>query len=155
MKKCFHPKDQAKIDRNFKAYRERNPKKPHKGKPGKLETGGGNGDKDYRRKAWESSGLTMVNGCLIAKCKADRPNTTHTTKYHAKWAQNQGDFSLPDTNPYVKEKALLIGVPHIPTAPQNPPGPPPPPPPGAASAAGIVKFSGADLEDKASAMERN
>ena len=64
---------------------------------------------------------------------------------------------MPDTHHYVKEKALLLGVPHIPTAPQNPPGnpPPPPPPQGTASAAGTVTFSRADLEAKVSAMERN
>ena len=40
VKKCPHPKDQAKIDRSFKAYTEKNPKKKSKG---------------YRRKAWESN----------------------------------------------------------------------------------------------------
>ena len=155
VKKCPHPKDQAKIDRNFKAYREKNPKKPFKGKSSNPDAGGGNDDKNYRRKAWDSSGLTMVNGCLMAKCKTCGPNTTHTTKYHAKWAQNQGGFSLPDTHPYVKEKALLLGVPHVPPAPQNPPGPLQPPAQGAASAAGTVTFNLADLEAKAAAMERN
>ena len=156
MKKCPHPKDQAKIDKNFKAYREKNPKKPFKGKTNNPDASGGNDDKNYRCKAWDSSGLTMVNGCLMAKCKTCGPNTTHTTKYHAKWAQNQGGFCLPDTHPYVKEKALLLGVPHMPPAPQKLPGtplPPPPPPQGTASAAGTVISSRADLEAKASAME--
>ena len=116
-----------------------NPKKPFKGKTDKSDTGGGNEDNNYRRKAWKSSGLTMVNGCLMAKCKSCGPNITHTTKYHAKWAQNQGGFSLPDTHPYVKEKALLLGVPHAPQAPQNSPGPPQPPAQGAASAAGTTQ----------------
>ena len=99
----------------------------------------------------------MVNGILMAKCETCGPNTTHTTKHNAKWAQNQGGFSFPDTHPYVKEKALLLGVPHMPTAPQNPPGTPLPPPPtqDTASATGTVTFSRADLEAKASVMERN
>ena len=41
VKKCPHPKDQAKIDQNLKAYREKNPKKPFKGKSGKPDAGGG------------------------------------------------------------------------------------------------------------------
>ena len=46
VKKCPHPKDQAKIDRDFKAYREKHPKKPFKGKSGKPDAGGGDEDKN-------------------------------------------------------------------------------------------------------------
>lgn len=49
----------------------------------------------------------MVNGTLMIKCKTCSLNSTHSTKYHAKWLANPTSFNLPYTHKYAQECAHL------------------------------------------------
>jgi hypothetical protein len=37
---------------------------------------------DYTRKRWETQGLSLMNGVLQVHCKQCIPNTTHSTRLH-------------------------------------------------------------------------
>ena len=131
--KCKKPKNQARIDEAKKKWEEKrknnnnNGGKKGDGNPRQNTNSGKKGDAQYQRKVWESSGLAMINGQLMCKCKQCGFNVTHSTKYHDEWERNKSSFRLPNTHPLKVEKAKMAAAAEIPEAPQHPPGTTPPP----------------------------
>ena len=80
---------------------------------------------------------------LMVNCKICGPNLTHTTGFHKEWNRNRANFTLPDTHPFVKAKALAAGT----------PAPTPAPTPSANP--DILTFSRRDLEAKITRAKRN
>ena len=76
--KCDQPKNQAKIDKNKKAFMENKKKKSEDKTKSNPGTNGGSGGGDYQRKKW-SAGMLEQNGVLMVNCKVCGPNLTHTT----------------------------------------------------------------------------
>ena len=127
--KCDQPKNQAKIDKNKKAFMENKKKKSEDKTKSNPGTNGGSGGGDYQRKKW-SAGMLEQNGVLMVNCKVCGPNLTHTTGFHKEWNRNRANFTLPDTHPCVKAKALVAGTQPPPTctpapAPATAPAPAP------------------------------
>lgn len=158
--KCPHPKDQAKIAKNKKAFMD-GKQSSSGGSRGNISgkggsSGKGNVDKsssEYRRKVWEANGMQLINGVLHVRCAKCGMNTTHTTKTHDSYVSNPSTFRLPETHCYVKECARLAAPSAV--------SPPPPTNAGAGpgdsaagSAAGMITMDRATLERKLSSFER-
>ena len=157
--KCKEPKDQARIEKNKKAYYDQ------KNSSGGQETSGGGGqsrqqrrekkgdmnDPNYQRKVWASNAMTFQNGKLYVNCKTCGLNLNHSTKYHPAWIANKATFKMPANNFYMQECARLQqdnSGSHIPPSDNSVPRAPT-----AGSGSGMVSL--ADLDKKLSDFERN
>ena len=80
---------------------------------------GGSGGGNYQRKKW-SAGMLEKGGVLMINCKICGPNLTHTMGFHKEWNRNRANFTLLDTHPFVKTKALAAGTQPPPTCPPAP-----------------------------------
>ena len=94
------------------------------------------------------------NGVLMVNCKVCGPNLSHTTGFHKEWNRNRANFTLPDTHPYVKAKALVAGTQTPPTCPPAP-APTTTPAPAPSANPDTLTFSRRDLEAKINRAERN
>ena len=164
--KCPHPKDQARIAKNKKAFEE---SKKSGGGPHPGGSSGGRSSRnprdnkdvdqsssEYKRKIWEANGMKLVNGVLHVNCSKCGLNTTHSTKHHDRWARNPNSFKLPATHVYVQQCAQLgssFGAPPPPTNNNTPPltistgG-------SGSGSAGTITLDRATLESNLTAFER-
>jgi hypothetical protein len=165
--KCPKPKDQARIEKNKKAFYEKKNAGSNQGGAGggSNDNGGGRGrrqrekgdlsDPEYQRKVWSSNACSMQNGKLFVNCKKCGLNLTHSTSYHAAWSADKSGFKMPSTHFYMKEVKRLgqansatgSGVP--PSDNSQPSGS------GSSGGSGMVSFSRAEMERKLSDFERN
>ena len=106
---CKKPKDQARIEKNRKAFQDakransnnNNSNGGGSSGSGNPNPGAGTGARnDKERKLWEAAGIQMVNGSILVHCKRCGLNGTHSTGSHKEWAKNPSGFSLPDSHPY-------------------------------------------------------
>ena len=154
--KCPHPKDQAKIAKNKKAWEESKSSRGGNSNSGKGrgKKGGNASDAESQRKLWEANNLHFVNGVLMASCKTCGLNTTHTTKTHDEWTANPTSFKLPSTHLYTKECAKLGQRQQSSNSPPPPSSGPTPSDSASGSASSMVSFERSVLESKLTNYER-
>ena len=155
MKKCDKPLDRDLIKKNCEKYYAAKNKAQ-----GQSAGGGGdknkNGDKKRKgkdadpvasqRKRWTAAGIQLVDNVLKVNCKECGLNSTHSSGFHAAWANDKSNFCLPDTHHFVVARAERGNSNHTPvSAPSDTPAP----------SSNTLTFSRAELEAKIVDAERN
>ena len=155
VKNCDKPLNKELIKKNCEKYYAAKNKAQ-----GQRAGGGGdknkNGDKKRKgkdadpvasqRKRWTAAGIQLVDNVLKVNCKECGLNSTHSSGFHAAWANDKSNFCLPDTHPFVVARAQRGNSNHTPvSAPSDTPAP----------SSNTLTFSRAELEAKIVDAERN
>ena len=128
MQDCKEPKDQAKIDENYKAWKDDRPNRerrygPDHGKNRNQVDADNDSDQKKGRGRGRNGGsnrqpfgaaviskdVTVLEGMPHMNCaRGCGLNTTHSTGTHSKYAANPSSFILKASYPLALAKAILV-----------------------------------------------
>ena len=115
VRKCPRPIDEAKVERNRKAFQEKRNNNPNSNSKSNSKSSSTTSKNGYGRgkfgapKSGES--VRTVKGTVYCACKHGCGwNKTHTSNYHEKWVADKANFTLPDSHPFMKKKAEVYAT---------------------------------------------